>query len=441
MRWIRRRPAVDVIIACVGAGFVVVAAILTSQDLGLCVSSSCGPIIGAYLLAMVVGERLRVEPPGRGPIAPLATASALAFAMTQPQISPKVISASPHPYGWMYVVVFTGLAMTLGSLPEIIRDRRLIVPTFAMRLIGVSVAAIAYRSLPWSTNGQTALEYVQSRHGTGWEPAVLMVSVAALALLVELLISSFSDASSAHAPFRRTLLDTARALSGLAAALSATAALIVLAYQQLVLYAIPLLLLPLALTRFGVRRYAGIRATYRQTIVSLSELTETSGYTARGHSERVATLSVAMGRDLGMSEREITELEYAALLHDIGQVGLVDPIPRGATVMAAPADQRRIAADGAHIVRETGVLDEVARILETQATPFRQTREFGEKLPMASRIIKVSNAYDDLAEGERGPAQREAAMERLHLGLGYEYDPRVVDSLLRVLERDDIRHV
>jgi HD-GYP domain-containing protein (c-di-GMP phosphodiesterase class II) len=52
---------------------------------------------------------------------------------------------------------------------------------------------------------------------------------------------------------------------------------------------------------------------------------------------------------------------------------------------------------------------------------------------MASRIIKVANAYDDLVGA--GGAHDDRAMERIHLGLGYEYDPRVVDSLTRVLER------
>ncbi len=93
--------------------------------------------------------------------------------------------------------------------------------------------------------------------------------------------------------------------------------------------------------------------------------------------------------------------------------------------MAAPADQHRIAVDGAHIVRETGVLDQVATILEAQAMPYRQTRELGQELPLAGRIIKVANAYDDLAEGRNDLAHQETAMERIHLGLGYEYDPLV----------------
>ncbi len=139
---------------------------------------------------------------------------------------------------------------------------------------------------------------------------------------------------------------------------------------------------------------------------------------------------VRVGRELGLSERELLDLEYAALLHDIGQVALVEPIPGGATVLAAPADQRRIEADTVAIVRETGVLDGAARILEHQTTPYRQVRELGEEIPLTSRIIKVVNAYEDLTAGARSARAREAAVERIYLGLGYEYDPRVVDALL-----------
>ena len=58
-------------------------------------------------------------------------------------------------------------------------------------------------------------------------------------------------------------------------------------------------------------------------------------------------------------------------------------------------------------------------------------------MPLASRIIKVANAYDDLVGEARSRRARKetSAIERIHLGLGYEYDPQVVDSLSRVLER------
>jgi HD-GYP domain-containing protein (c-di-GMP phosphodiesterase class II) len=231
----------------------------------------------------------------------------------------------------------------------------------------------------------------------------------------------------------RTAADEIRTAAGLATALVTSGTLIALAEYAIGAAALPLFLFPLLLTYFAVQRYASVRTTYRQTIGALSSLTDRAGYTPRDHARRVAVTALAVGRDLGMGQRELTDLEYAALLHDLGQVALREPIPEGATVMAAPADQQRIAHDGAEIVRTTGVLDNVATILEAQTTPYRQVREFGQDLSMASRIIKVANAYDDLC-GPAG-ANNERAMERIHLGLGYEYDPRVVDSLTRVLER------
>ena len=61
-------------------------------------------------------------------------------------------------------------------------------------------------------------------------------------------------------------------------------------------------------------------------------------------------------------------------------------------------------------------------------------RELGEEIPLTSRIIKVVNAYEDLDRGARGAVRATPRVERIYLGLGYEYDPRVVDALLRVLD-------
>jgi response regulator RpfG family c-di-GMP phosphodiesterase len=46
-------------------------------------------------------------------------------------------------------------------------------------------------------------------------------------------------------------------------------------------------------------------------------------------------------------------------------------------------------------------------------------------------MVTVANAYEDLRAGARSARAREAAVERIYLGLGYEYDPRVVDALLK----------
>ena len=173
-------------------------------------------------------------------------------------------------------------------------------------------------------------------------------------------------------------------------------------------WALPVFVVPLLLTQFSFRRYAAIRASSLQTIRALSRVTELGGYTETGHSRRVSELSVAVGRELGMSDADLLDLEYAALMHDIGQLSLTEPIPGGATVVAAPADQRRIAALGAEVIRQTGVLDAVATIVDSRPSPTAgRTRRSDPTVPLASRIIKAVNAYDDLV-GESYETDRAA---------------------------------
>jgi hypothetical protein len=335
------------------------------------------------------------------------------------------------------VVTVTAVAMIIGLAPVLWGKPRARVDGLPGRLVGIALAAMAFREWPlWGGHTLLQMQAAWNAQNWGWLAAVSMLVVSTVALGVEVVLTAGVGAVRAHAPVARAVTDAASAALGLTAALSTTGALIALAERPLGVIAIPLFLFPLVLTQFAVRRYSAIRETYGQTIRALSRLTEIGGYTEVGHAARVAKLSTAIGRDLGLSEREVLDLEYAALLHDIGQVSLTEPIPRGATVMAAPADQRRIAHDGAEIVRQTGVLDTVAQILEAQTTPYRQVREFDEVLPVASRIIKVANAYEDFAGERPGASRRESAMERINLGLGYEYDPAVVDSLARVLRRN-----
>jgi hypothetical protein len=385
------------------------------------------PIVGVFFVVIVLGEVFRVRQPGSRHTAPLATAAALAFAMTV-----ECPDGTPATYGAPLVILVTAVAMLVGLVPGVIGRRPIRLPDLVNSLGGIAVAALVFREVPIS-HGRTVLDLQAS-----WPPdllALAMVLISGFALTVEVLLLAAVRAARSHAPLLRTLQDEFMAASGLIAALSATAALVALAERPLGVLAIPLFLFPLGLTQFAVRRQGAIRRTYGQTIRTLSRLTELGGYTEPGHASRVAALSMATGHQLGMSEREVLDLEYAALLHDIGQVSLTERIPGGATVLAAPADQRRIAHDGAEIVRQTGVLDNVAVILEAQTTSYRHVRELGEDLPLASRIIKVCNAYDDMAGSRPARARRNSAMERINLGLGYEYDPRVVDALAQVLKR------
>jgi HD-GYP domain-containing protein (c-di-GMP phosphodiesterase class II) len=204
------------------------------------------------------------------------------------------------------------------------------------------------------------------------------------------------------------------------------------------LWAVPVFGAPLLLVQFSVKRYTTVRSTYSQTIRSLSKVTELGGYTETGHLDRVASLSVAIGTELGMSDAELEDLERAALLHDIGQLSLAAPIPGGATSMAGVGVQSVIAHADAAVIRQTRVLDAVAEMVQRQADPYRRPHEAEDTdLPLGARIIRVVNAYDDLVGESPEQSRRLHALEQLRLGMVYDYDPRVVASLDRVLRRRD----
>ncbi|GAA2733397.1 metal-dependent phosphohydrolase [Pedococcus aerophilus] len=381
--------------------------------------------LALFVVAIALGETARLTVLAGRLTAPMSSAAALALGLSN--IAPDGDAA----VGADVVVVTIGLGMLVGNgLLEATR-RPVHWSGLAARFLGAAVVPFLYRSVRF--DGATLLERSADWDSQRWLVAVVMLCVGSVAMLVDLTLQAIVRAGREHGPVLRSIVDEIRSTIGLATALVTSGTLIALAAYALGVVALPLFLFPLVLTYFAVQRYASIRQTYRQTIGALSSLTDRTSYTVPRHAQRVAEISMAVGRDLGMSQRELTDLEYAALLHDLGQVALREPIPQGATVMAAPADQQRIAHDGAEIVRSTGVLDNVATIMEAQITPYRQVREFGQDLPMASRIIKVANAYDDLSGPEGLHADR--AMERIHLGLGYEYDPRVVDSLTRYLDR------
>jgi len=422
--WLRR---VDLTVPVVVAGLVTtLAALWTALDDVPDLGRSDLVYLSVFLVAIGLGEMARLTILTGRETAPMSTAAALGLSLS------TVRGPAEPPMGAAVIIATICVGMIAGTFILRVVNGSVRWADTAARILGAAVAPIIYRHATF--DGQTLLSWQDTWDDQRWFVGVVMLLVGTVAMLVDLTLEAAVRAGRDHAPLVPAVLDEIRSAAGLATALVASGALIALAEMAIGVAALPLFLFPLVLTYFAVQRYATIRMTYRQTIGALSSLTELAGYTGTQHAQRVTDTSVAVGRDLGMGQRELTDLEYAALLHDLGQIALREPIPQGATVMAAPADQQRIAHDGAEIVRSTGVLDNVATILEAQTTPYRQVREFGQELPMASRIIKVANAYDDLV-GAGGAAHDDRAMERIHLGLGYEYDPRVVDSLTRVLER------
>ncbi|WP_229379033.1 HD-GYP domain-containing protein [Streptomyces sp. VRA16 Mangrove soil] len=367
----------------------------------------------AFGLLVAVGELARWSGGEDREPAPLGAAGALAYAL----LGAKAGDSTHH--GVLQVVAVAVAGALVGCVPHVARGRGPSPDHMARRVLTVWFAAACFQ--PLYNQGKLAEWF-----GDGAYYALLIAGLLALTGLCDAVLA----AAMAHArtgwPFGPLLRDEMRSMLGIGSAVCATGAVMALAVAVAGLWALPVISLPLLLTQLAFRRYSAVKATYRQTIASLARATEIAGYTPHGHAHRVAALSRAIGRDLGLSGPDLTVLEYAALMHDIGQLSLVDPVRDGATAGLPLAQQRRIALLGGAVVRQTGVDSQVAVVVERLADPYREQ-------PLTARIVRTANAYDEMARGA-GPQGPLAALEGLRLATGKEYQPEVVEALARVVE-------
>ncbi|MDJ0953810.1 MAG: HD domain-containing protein [Acidimicrobiia bacterium] len=200
------------------------------------------------------------------------------------------------------------------------------------------------------------------------------------------------------------------------------------AYSVLGWTAILVAAVPYSFTHQALARYNGTKVTYGQTIQALSQIPEVAGLAPMGHSVRTGRLAADMGREMGLHPDEVEDLEYAGYMHDIGRITLNEP-----AILRAGFTDTDIARWGSQIIAEAPHLGEVSKIVGDQCLPYRTPgQEKDPEVSTTSKIIKVVSAYDQ-AVHEMGLRPIDA-VEQLHRGSAYEFDPDVTSSLRRVLE-------
>ncbi|MEU3874992.1 MULTISPECIES: HD domain-containing protein [Streptomyces] len=364
----------------------------------------------AYGVLIALGEAARRPRPAAGmrESAPLGSAGTLAYALL------GEVGGEPTSHGApqvVAVVLGATLAGAVGRPPA--ADR------LARRVLGAGFAAVCFQPL----HACGALDRWPA-HSPYY--ALFLLFLLALTTLYDAVLAAALACARGAGAYGAALREELRAVPGTGWAIGAGGVVLALAVAAAGLWALPVLCLPLLVTQLSAHRYEAVRATRRQTVASLARTTEIAGYTAAGHARRVALLARAVGRELGLSRTDLAVLEDAALMHDIGQLSLVDPVPAGATEPLPAEERRRIARLGGAVVRRTGVPPEVALVVEQQAEPYRQQ-------PLPARIVRTVNAYDDLARDPAcGPLR---ALERLRLATAHDHEPRVVEALAGVLAR------
>jgi len=189
--------------------------------------------------------------------------------------------------------------------------------------------------------------------------------------------------------------------------------------------------------------YQKIQDNYFEIIKALAQAIEAKDPYTYGHSERVMKYAVLIAQKLGLQEREKESLRYAAILHDIGKIGVRGIVlnnPRGLT--SEEYDEiKKHPLIGEGIIKPIELLQPI-RPLIRHHHEWNNGKGYpdglsGENIPLGARILAVADAYDAMKSDRpyRKALTEETAIRELRQGGGTQFEPKIVEVFLEILKQ------
>ncbi len=184
--------------------------------------------------------------------------------------------------------------------------------------------------------------------------------------------------------------------------------------------------------------------TYVETVAALAAAVEARDMYTKGHSRRVTELSVALARSMGLPAQACRDIEAAALLHDIGKIGIPDSILHNAGPLPLEGIKhiRDHPIGGENILKPVGSLGRLCPIVRHHHEHYDgggyPDGLKGEQIPLAARILAVADSYDAMISDRSYKAARapREAMDELCRCKGTRFDPACVDAFVTCLREN-----
>ena len=192
------------------------------------------------------------------------------------------------------------------------------------------------------------------------------------------------------------------------------------------------------------RALGSLEDAYRSTLKALTAALETRDSETHGHSERVVTYSLRLGREYGLDARQMKALEFGSLLHDIGKIGVPDSILRKPAKLTEEewVRMREHPMHGQQILRGIEFLEGAARVVAQHHEKWDGSGyPLGlktEDIDLCARIFSVADAFDAMTSDRvyRRGKSYEAAAQELDDWSGKQFDPKVIAAFHRVPKGD-----
>ncbi len=183
-----------------------------------------------------------------------------------------------------------------------------------------------------------------------------------------------------------------------------------------------------------------LRQAYTRSLETLGEAIDVRDAYTGGHSQRIARFAEAIGQALGSPAEMLGHIRTAAMLHDIGKIGIPDSIllKPGRLQEREMEIMKSHSLIGARLLRTAGFPDEVISIVrhlherhDGQGYPGGLK---GEQIPLGSRILAVADTYEAMTSDRiyRAALSAEDAIAELTVYSGVQFEPAVVDAFVSI---------
>ena len=190
--------------------------------------------------------------------------------------------------------------------------------------------------------------------------------------------------------------------------------------------------------------YKKLESAYMESIETLRHTVDAKDTYTRGHSDRVAEISVLIGEKLGLSDKDLRILRLGGLFHDIGKIGVPDSILQKESKLTDDeySEIKNHPAIGVHILSTASIFNDIIPIVKHHHEKWDgngyPSRLKGESIPYLARIATIADSFDAMSSKRsyRDSLPLDIIKEEFRKNRGIQFDPVLDDLFLEILEND-----
>jgi len=179
------------------------------------------------------------------------------------------------------------------------------------------------------------------------------------------------------------------------------------------------------------------------TVTSLAYAIDAKDQYTQGHSQKVSAYAALLAEALGMNDLEVEEIRLGAVLHDVGKVGIPEPILN----KSGPLNLEEWDTMKTHVTFGGKLLEPLVPLARIREMVLHHHEFFdgsgypealaGERIPLGARIITIADSYDTITSDRSYKKGRTAdqALSELERCAGTQFDPRLVQAFVRAMRQ------